>query len=125
MVKGFIYKYTFPNGKVYIGQTRVSVEERHKQHMWASKPDNDRRSVCERAIAKYGEPILETIEEIEVDDANITDLCEKLDDAEMKWISYYNSTDTTKGYNIKGGGVHKTPDKFILEETIQNIWEKN
>ena len=122
--KGFIYKYTYPNGKVYIGQTRVSVEERHKQHMWASKHDDDRRCLCEVAIAKYGEPIVETIETIEVDDANITDLCKKLDEAEMKWISYYNSTDTTKGYNVNGGGTHKTPEEFILQEKYYEIWNK-
>ena len=37
MKKIFIYKYTYPNGKVYIGQTRTSVNERHNQHMIASK----------------------------------------------------------------------------------------
>ena len=123
MAIGYIYKYTYPNGKVYIGQTRVSVEARHKQHMWVAKNDADRRSVCECAIAKYGEPILETVEVIEVDDANITDLCKKLDDAEMKWISYYNSTDTTKGYNVMGGGTQKTPDDFILQEKWYEIFE--
>lgn len=123
-MKGYIYKYTYPNGKVYIGQTRVSVEERHKQHMWASKYDVDRRCLCEVAIAKYGEPILETIEIVEVDEANITDLCKKLDDAEMKWISYYDSTNTANGYNIKGGGTHKTPDDFILQEKWHEIFKK-
>lgn len=33
MNKGYIYKYTFPNGKIYIGQTKTSVEQRHKQHL--------------------------------------------------------------------------------------------
>ena len=123
MAKGYIYKYTYPNGKVYIGQTRVSVEERHKQHMWASKHDDDRRCLCEVAIAKYGEPILETIEVVDVDDANITDLCKLLDEAEIKWIRHYNSTDTSKGYNVKGGGTHKTPERFILDEKYDEIWK--
>lgn len=122
--KGFIYKYTYPNGKVYIGQTRVSVEERHKQHMWASKHDDDRRCLCEVAIAKYGEPIVETIETIEVDDTNPTLLCKLLDEAEMKWIQEYDSTNTANGYNVMGGGQHKTPKKFILEEKYNEIWEK-
>jgi hypothetical protein len=93
-MKGYIYKYTYPNGKVYIGQTRVSVEERHKQHMLASKHDDDRRCLCEVAIAKYGEPIVETIETIEVDDTNPTLLCKMLDEAEAKWIQKYDSTNT-------------------------------
>lgn len=59
MKRGFIYKYTYPNGKVYIGQTRTSVNERHNQHMIASKRKHC--CVCEAAIAKYGEPKLETI----------------------------------------------------------------
>lgn len=121
---GYIYKYTYPNGKVYIGQTRISVEERHKQHMWASKYDNDKRCLCEIAIAKYGEPIVETIETIEIDDTNPTLLCKKLDEAEMKWINEYNSTDTRNGYNVKGGGQHKTPETFILEEKWYQIFQK-
>ncbi len=32
MAKGYIYKYTFPDGKVYIGQTRRPPEERHREH---------------------------------------------------------------------------------------------
>ena len=50
--QGFIYKYTYPNGKVYIGQTRISVRERHYQHMSASK-DPKRRTICEVERTKY------------------------------------------------------------------------
>ncbi len=32
-MKGVVYKYTFPNGKVYIGQTRRNPELRHKEHL--------------------------------------------------------------------------------------------
>ena len=32
-MKGVIYKYTFPNGKVYIGQTRRNPELRHREHL--------------------------------------------------------------------------------------------
>ena len=123
-MKGYIYKYTYPNGKVYIGQTRVSVEARHKQHMWSYKNDIERRTLCEIAIAKYGEPIVETIETIEVDDDKPTLLCKKLDEAEMKWIHEYDSTDTQKGYNIIGGGQHKTPIDFILQEKWHEIFDK-
>ena len=122
--KGYIYKYTYPNGKVYIGQTRVSVEARHKQHMWASKYEDGKRTLCERAIAKHGEPIVETIETIEVDDSNITNLCKRLDEAEKKWIQEYDSTNLQKGYNIQCGGTYKTPEEFILEEKYYELWDK-
>ena len=31
-MKGFIYKCTFPDGKVYIGQTRRNPEQRRREH---------------------------------------------------------------------------------------------
>lgn len=31
-MKGYIYKYTFPDGKVYIGQTK-NLENRKRQHL--------------------------------------------------------------------------------------------
>ena len=32
-MKGIIYKYTFPDGKVYIGQTRRHPEKRKREHL--------------------------------------------------------------------------------------------
>lgn len=121
--QGFIYKYTYPNGKVYIGQTRVSVKDRHYQHMSASK-DPKRRTICEVAIAKYGEPRVETIETIEVADNEITKLTKLLNEAEIKWINEYDSTNRANGYNIQGGGERVTPEKFILQEKWYEIFEK-
>lgn len=121
--QGFIYKYTYPNGKVYIGQTRVSVRHRHNQHMLASK-DPKRRTICEVAIAKYGEPKLETIETIEVADNEATKLVSLLNEAEKKWITEYDSTNRIKGYNIQNGGEMITPEEFILQEKWYEIYEK-
>lgn len=122
--RGYIYKYTFPNGKVYIGQTRVSVRERHYQHMSASK-DPDRRTLCEVAIAKYGEPSYETIETIEVDDHENLKLSKLLDEAERKWINYYDSTTKSgKGYNVQEGGKMIAPQEFLLQERWYEIFEE-
>lgn len=121
--KGFIYKYTYPNGKVYIGQTRTTVKNRHNQHMTASK-DPERRTICEIAIAKYGEPHLETIETFEVEDNESTKLIKLLNEAEKKWIEKYDSTNRKKGYNIQNGGKVVTPEEFILEEKFYEISEK-
>lgn len=122
--QGFIYKYIYPNGKVYIGQTRVSVRDRHYQHMSASK-DPKRRTICEVAIAKYGEPKLETIETIEVADNESTKLVSLLNEAEKKWITEYDSTNRIKGYNIQNGGEMITPEEFILQEKWYEIYEKD
>ena len=32
-MKGYIYKYTFSDGKVYVGQTRRHISIRHREHM--------------------------------------------------------------------------------------------
>lgn len=120
--KGFIYKYTYPNGKVYVGQTRNSVKQRHYEHMSASK-DPERRTLCELAIAKYGEPILETVETIEVEDNEATKLIDLLNEAEKKWIKEYNSTNRRFGYNIQNGGEVITPENYILEEKFCEIYE--
>lgn len=124
MKTGYIYKYTFPNGKVYIGQTRVSVQQRHWEHMSASR-DHKRSTICERAIAKYGEPQLDIIETIAVQDDEVTKLIKELNDAEKKWIKEYDSTNTTKGYNIQNGGKVITPEEFILQEKWYEIYEKD
>lgn len=123
--QGFIYKYTFPNGKIYIGQTRVSVKERHYQHMSASK-DPDRRTICEMAIAKYGEPKMETIETIEVEDDEPTKLVELLNVAEKKWIKELKATISEgNGYNVIQGGEMFTPEKYILQEKWYEIFKKD
>lgn len=122
--RGYIYKYTFSNGKVYIGQTRVSVKERHYQHMSASR-DPNRRTLCEAAILKYGEPTCETIETIEVDDHEELKLSMLLDEAERKWINYYDSTTKSgKGYNVQEGGKMFAPQEFLLKERWNQIFEE-
>lgn len=121
--QGFIYKYTYPNGKVYIGQTRSSVKQRHYEHMSASK-DESRRTICEIAIAKYGEPKLDILETFEVEDQEQTKLIDKLNKAEKKWIKEYDSTNRRKGYNIQCGGEVITPEQYILEEKWYEIFDK-
>ena len=54
VMKGFIYKYTFPDGKVYIGQTRRPLEVRHKEHL---NPKIGRLNPkFWEAFKKFGEP---------------------------------------------------------------------
>lgn len=119
--KGYIYKYTFPNGKVYIGQTRQSVERRFQEHIADSK-HLDTCSLCELAIAKYGRPQVEVLATFEHE--NVEKLTNKLNKEEEKQIKVYNSTDSQFGYNVKLGGETKTAEQFILEEKWYEIFEK-
>jgi hypothetical protein len=80
------------------------------------------KCVCEAAIAKYGEPLLEVIETIE--DEKPTNLVKKLNEAERKWIAHYDSTNFSKGYNVKEGGERKTPLDMIYEEIFEDVFEK-
>ena len=122
-MKGYIYKYVFPNGRIYIGQT-LNPKKRHYEHLYASK-HSKLSSVCELAIAKYGEAELEIIETIEVGEHEKTKLAEQLNAAEKRWIEEYDCTTRSgKGYNVMNGGEKKTPEQFILEDAWYEIFDK-
>lgn len=94
-MNGFIYiiRNTI-NNKVYIGQTRTSVNQRWKEHLRHAKYGDQ---VINRAMKKYGVNnfYIETLEVCSID---------ILDDREIYYIDLYNSTDKTKGYNVSIGG---------------------
>jgi len=95
---GSIYKITNKtNNKVYIGQTISKLKVRWQKHcLDARKHISDTHFA--RAIRKYGEDnfVIEEIEKVNI---------EQLDEAEIKWISYYDSY--KNGYNstLGGGGL--------------------
>lgn len=94
-MKGFIYKITNRvNGKMYIGQTRFTIEHRFKQHLKNAIRDK-RNQPLYRAFNKYGIKNfdIESIEEVNI---------EELNEREMYWIAYYNSF--KEGYNATIGG---------------------
>lgn len=109
---GYIYKITNNiNGKIYIGQTRVTEPQRWQQHVWHAnnKPDNDSPLLC-RAIKKYGkENFTRTI----IEECNN----QLLNEREIYWIKYFNSTNHEIGYNVENGGQGhlKYSDEEILE----------
>ena len=88
------------NGKVYIGQTKNSIDQRFKQHI--NKSHRNEHSRLYSAMKKYGVENFEISEIDSVDDncANAQDL---LNEKEIYWISFYNSTGDN-GYNILIGG---------------------
>lgn len=113
-----IYKITnLLNGKSYIGQTIKDPEERwaeHKRHAFGSHL-NDQNKTLYKAIRKYG---IENFS-FEVLQDNIPNF-QKLDEAEIYWINYYNSF--VKGYNETFGGqlYHKI---LPNDEIIQSYYE--
>lgn len=94
-----IYKITNQiNGKVYIGQS-VHINQRWNQHRSAAFNSNDKdyNKYFYCSIRKYGLKnfIFEIIEECKQ---------EELNEKEIYWIKYYDSTNKEKGYNVLSGG---------------------
>lgn len=83
-----IYKITYDNGKIYIGQA-LSIWSRANEH------NSKNVQLCDKALKKHAA----TIEVLEI----VSDIT-LLDEIESKWITYYNSTNKNIGYNILEDG---------------------
>lgn len=110
----YIYKITNKiNNKVYIGQTIHSIESRWKRHQYdAFKKDTH----FARAIRKYG------AENFIVEQIDIANSKEELNEKEIYWIKYYNST--IDGYNSTDGGEDTNTYKYRTEEEMNITKEK-
>ena len=86
---GFIYCYTSPSNKKYIGQTKTTLKERAKLNAKGYKGC----TAFYNAIQKYGWDNfkVEILEEPKYDE---------LDDVEVYYINLFNTTNPKKGYNI-------------------------
>ena len=94
-----IYKVTnLVNQKVYIGQSINSLEERQFHHYKDAKRKDRPTVYFHNALLKYGfnQFKWEIVEEI--------DNLEELNKREIYWISFYDSTNRSRGYNLKSGG---------------------
>lgn len=101
---GYIYKYTSPNGKNYIGQTINSLKERAKSLI--DGRGYKKCSVFWKAIQKYGWKNfkVEILEEVKV---------EELNNKEKYYISLFNSL-VPNGYNLTTGGESgKTKEVYV------------
>lgn len=83
------------NGKIYIGQTCKTLEERFSSHIKCARRKLNRRLYDSMNHYGYENFKIELIEE-----------CDKsaVDDREKYWIKYYNSMDPLIGYNMSEGG---------------------
>lgn len=97
--KSGIYKLNFPNGKYYIGLS-FDIRERIKAHNRTAfnKNDPSYNLPVYRAIRKYG--TFDEVEILEVLPRNENILNER----EIYWINYYNTTNKENGYNVSPGG---------------------
>ena len=93
---GYIYKITNKiNNKIYIGQTKKTIEQRFQEHLKKAKIHTNR--YLYDAMNKYGYDnfIVSQIEECNNN---------KLDEREIYWIAYYQSNNKKYGYNMTAGG---------------------
>lgn len=101
------------DGKIYVGQS-VNPNKRKTDHFRALRKGVHHNAHLQRAWNKYGEDAFEF---------NILENCtdDKLNDNEIWWISYFDSTNRDKGYNLESGGnsgytvSEETRAKFIGE----------
>ena len=113
-MNGFIYiiRNTI-NSKVYIGQTRTSVNQRWQEHLRHAQYGNQ---VINRAMKKYGINNF-YIETLEICDVQI------LDSREIYYIDLYNSTNKFKGYNVSiGGNTPKFKRKVLSVSCLIDLY---
>ena len=104
--QGIIYKISSPSGKVYVGQTIDSLEQRIKGH----KSKSTNCTLLKRAIDKYGDQMrYEIIEQVPHN---------QLDDREVFWIKELNSL-APNGYNCSTGGNNKKVLTQVLKDNIK------
>lgn len=113
-MSGFIYiiRNTI-NSKVYIGQTKTTIEQRWQEHLRHAKYGDQ---VINRAMRKYG------IDKFYIETLEICTL-DVLDYREVFYIDLYDSTNKLKGYNVSIGG--KTPKfkrKTISLSTLIDLY---
>lgn len=119
----FIYKITNKiNNKIYIGQVyNKTIQNRFNRHIGEANINS--KSYIGRAIAKYGK---ENFIVEEIDKANSL---EELNNKEIYWIKYYNSTDHNIGYNLTpggdGGNTYLCKTKEELDEIKKKISKSN
>lgn len=117
-MKGVVYKFTFPNGKVYIGQTRRNPELRHKEHLDAvTGPCN---SGFWKEYQKYKEVKYEIIETVEESDIDI--LVDKLNRLETFHILKCHAYDPRYGCNRRYRGTESAGSEKILHQRYYELY---
>ncbi len=113
----YVYKHTFPNGKIYIGITSQLPHDRFGKdgHGYKSQP------VVYNAINKYGWTSIKH----EIVYSNLTQAEAEL--MEIELIRKYKSNDPQYGYNLDLGGNHqgKTSEETKKKLSVINMGESS
>lgn len=110
-----IYKITnLVNGKSYIGQS-INIQQRWKTHRNRYQVED---TLLYRAIRKYG---------LDNFSFKVIEECQKneLNEREIYWIQYYDTTNREKGYNLTKGGNTACPAKCSDEIVIEALKKYN
>lgn len=118
-MKGIIYKYTFPDGKVYIGQTR-NPEKRKREH--TDPKTGPVNTGFWEAYQRFGTFEYEVIREIESE--NEDELIDLLNRWESGYIYQYKSDNPEYGYNRTSYASVGIESKKILRRIYNAIQEK-
>ena len=97
MEKHLIYKHTFPNDKVYIGQC-LGETIKNAIYRWGKNGNNYKGQLVYRAIQKYG------WDNIQHEILEVVETQKEANEKEIYYISLYNSTNKANGYNVSIGG---------------------
>lgn len=100
-----VYKYTSPEGKVYIGFTGTSLLERSQ---YGSAYKNER--LFWAAIVKFGFENFSA----EILEDNLTK--EEASERERFYISFYRSNNKEFGYNLTAGGIGSLGLRLTIEQ---------
>jgi group I intron endonuclease len=92
------------NGKIYIGKTINTLQQRQKEHLFASKKKNH---YFPTALRKYG---IENFNWEIIFESNNED---ELNEKEISCIREFDSTDRNKGYNMSFGGEGVRPTEEV------------
>ena len=116
-----IYKATNKvNGKIYIGQTSKTLEQRKNGHERDTRSRKKHTTYFHEALAKYG---YDNFDWEVIANANTQ---EELDEMEKHYIQVYNATDKEFGYNLKKGGkeggLYNEECRRRLGESTKKKW---
>lgn len=103
------------NGKIYIGITIQGARTRFLHHLYEARSGSS--FPIHRSINKNGK------ENFTIDVIEVCDSTEQMKEREKYWISFYNTTDRSKGYNRTTGGDGAF-GRLHSEETKKKISEK-
>lgn len=109
----YIYKINNQiNGKIYIGKTLSSIEERWKEHCKDYKKERCKKRPLYRAMNKYGIENF-TIEQVEECSSEV------VNEREIYWIEQYGSF--KYGYNATAGGDGK---QYLDYDLVYSLYKE-